>query len=139
MDFDALNVAKVYNQARRMPPQALRIWQRAILKYLPKTDIASLLDLGCGSGRFEPFLRQMFPKAKIFGIEPAKDMLAEAKKSFTDPNTEFLAGRAEQIPLGNEAVETVFLSMVFHTFEDRAKALGEIRRVLKPGGCVIVR
>ncbi len=53
--------------------------------------------------------------------------------------TTCLPGSAEVVPLPDGVADLVFLSMVYHHIRDRAKAHGEFRRVLKPGGWLCIR
>jgi SAM-dependent methyltransferase len=51
----------------------------------------------------------------------------------------FVAGSAEGIPLDDCTSDIVFMSQVFHHIADKALALREIRRVLRPGGRFVLR
>jgi ubiquinone/menaquinone biosynthesis C-methylase UbiE len=90
---------------------------------------ASLLDVGCGTGiAAEPFAANGFP---VTGIDPSDAMLAKAKERV--PNATFVKGTAEALPFPNERFDVVISAQAFH-FVDRARAIAEAIRVLRPAG-----
>lgn len=139
MDFDKLQIAKAYISARKLNPNAAKVWEQAILKYVDPALVHSVLDLGCGTGRFIPFLQELFPSAKIIGIDPSKEMLAEAKNALVDSSVGLIEGAAEDIPVKDGSVDLVFMVMVYHTLEDKQKAVTEIKRILKSQGHVVIK
>jgi len=87
-----------------------------------------VLDLGCGEGRYLKHLATQFPKLKFIGVDP----LVEAGMG------QIRRGSAYQIPLEDGSVEFIYTWAVLQHVGDLSRALGEIRRVLKPGGTVII-
>ena len=55
------------------------------------------------------------------------------------PNVFYVAGCAEQLPLREECLVAAFLSNVYHHIADKPACASELRRVLKPGGRVLIR
>jgi ubiquinone/menaquinone biosynthesis C-methylase UbiE len=97
-----------------------------------------VLEIGIGSGLNLPY----YDPAKVervIGLDPAEEMLRFAKrKSGTLPfPVEYLALEGERIPLERESVDTVLVTYTLCTIPDALKALGGMRRVLKPGGQLI--
>lgn len=136
VSFDQLKIAKVYDRARTLPPRTLALWRKILLRFLPKSKMKKILDLGAGTGLFAAFLRDTF-QAQVVGVEPSRQMLSEAKR-LRQKNTRFLPGKAENIPLPAKTVDLVFLSMIFPHLGSVRKALSEIIRVLRPAGFVVV-
>ncbi len=101
-------------------------------------SIRQILDLGCGTGRFSQALATRFD-ADVVAVDPSRKMLAIARDKPHEPRLRYVEGRAEAIPLEAESVDMVFTSMTFHHFTDRALAASECRRVLRPGGVLLVR
>lgn len=94
---------------------------------------ASILDVGCGSGiASEPFAMNGFP---VTGVDPSQAMLAAAAQRL--PNATFVKGEAEALPFPNERFDVVISAQTFH-WVDRARALSEAYRVLRPGGIIAI-
>ena len=91
-----------------------------------------VLDVGCGTGRFLRAAALRWPKAVLTGVDPAPRMIAEARR--LDERPDFMVGMAESLPVEDRSVDLAVSSMSFHHWADQQKALGEIVRVLVPGG-----
>lgn len=87
-----------------------------------------ILDLGCSCGGSVAGLRQRFPAAWLFGLDAEPAMLRQVK------GMPVVTARAQSLPLRAESVDLVWSNLLLHWLEERASALAEIRRVLKPGG-----
>ncbi len=105
-------------------PEALE-WLRDIVGVGPGLKV---LELGAGTGKFMPLLRQC--GATFMAVEPIDAMRAQLTADF--PEAQALAGSAEAIPLPDASVDAVVCAEAFHWFANVA-ALQEIRRVLAPG------
>jgi len=104
--------------------------ERALLSLLPPGE--SLLEVGAGTGYW---LRRL-PYPKRVGLEPSEAMrrLGEARA----PEAAWVAGRGEALPFPQGAFDVVLLFTVLEFVEDVEKTLAEARRVLKPGGALLV-
>jgi SAM-dependent methyltransferase len=89
----------------------------------------SAADLGAGTGKFLPAL--LATGADIIAIEPVASMLAQLSAQY--PQVRILNAAAQAIPLADATLDAVVCATAFHWFATR-EALGEIHRVLKPGG-----
>ena len=139
MDYDDTDIAVAYDLGRSHGPEVLDLWMSTVSSYLDeRAAITSILDLGCGTGRFSEALAVHFG-AEVIGIDPSKKMLEQARSKQTDPRVRFQAGSAEAIPLPDESVDLVFMSMIFHHLQDPALAARECRRVLRKGGTAFLR
>lgn len=97
-----------------------------------------VLEVGFGSGLNLPF----YDRAKvefIWGLEPSSGMRQRASKNVSKSPLEvrWLDLPSEAIPLEDNSVDTVLLTYTLCTIPDWHRALGEMRRVLKPGGQLI--
>jgi ubiquinone/menaquinone biosynthesis C-methylase UbiE len=127
------NQHAVYAKGRALDAASTEIWLELYEKHGPRVRPARVLDLGSGTGRFTPLLAQVFG-GPIYGVEPSDKMRATAEAQAAGPAIAYLAGRAEAIPLEDDSVDLVLTCLSFHHVRDRATAVAEIARVLKPGG-----
>lgn len=93
------------------------------------------LELGCGTGIF--LEKVATTGARIVGLDLSADLLAKARARLGGaPNVVLLRGDAEHLPYAASSFDVVYGSSVLHHL-DLDRALGEIFRVLRPGGrCV---
>lgn len=99
---------------------------------------ALLVDVGCGTGiSSRLFARRGVP---VVGVEPNADMQAQAEAEPAPPGCpvpRYCEGRAEATGLAAGTADVVLAAQAFHWFEPAA-ALREFRRILKPGGWVVL-
>jgi ubiquinone/menaquinone biosynthesis C-methylase UbiE len=93
---------------------------------------ASVLDVGCGTGRLLRQAHTYWPEAQLIGVDPANGMIEMAKR--LTPNATFLTGMAEALPLQDASVDLALSTISFHHWQDQAAGIQEIARVLRPGG-----
>lgn len=100
--------------------------------------LATILDLGCGSGWAARLMAESASAGRVVGIDVSDEMVRLAREESVDyPNAEFQVASAEQLPF-NEAEFTHAFSMEsLYYYADIERALGEIRRVLKPAGLFV--
>jgi ubiquinone/menaquinone biosynthesis C-methylase UbiE len=95
-----------------------------------------VLDLGAGTGANFPYLDA---GADLLAAEPDPYMLKRARRRARalGLSVTFLPDAAESLSLDAASVDTVLVTLVLCTVDDPARALEEIRRVLKPGGTLL--
>lgn len=133
IDYDA-RLHAVYATGRRMSPDALHSWMRALARHLPPTRPLAWLDLGSGTGRMTPSLADAFG-GPAHGVEPSDRMRAQAP---AHPAVTYSAGSAEHVPLPDASCDAALLFFVWHHVAGRAAAAAELHRVVKPGGTLFV-
>jgi ubiquinone/menaquinone biosynthesis C-methylase UbiE len=138
MDYDATDIAVAYDRGRDHGPEVLSLWMNVVSSYVEGQRTKTILDLGCGTGRFSEALRAHFD-AEVFGIDPSKKMLEQARSKPHDARIRYEVGRGESIPLPDNSVDLIFMSMVFHHFDNPSLAARECRRVLRNGGTGFLR
>ena len=94
----------------------------------------SLLDVGGGTGLVTEQLGSGIQRLVV--LEPGAS--ARKKGARRRPFLEFVEGMAEAIPLPDSSFDRVAATGSFHHFTDAAAGLGEIRRVLAPGGRLVI-
>lgn len=110
-------------------------YQRA--KVVPRAK-GRVLEIGFGAGHNLPFY-DAAQVTQLWALEPSQEMRARAASRVAQspiPIT-FLDLPSEEIPLQSEEADTVLVTYTLCTIPDVHKALGEMRRVLKPGGTMI--
>lgn len=127
-----------YHAARAMPAESRRIWAEALARRAPARRPLTVLDLGSGTGRLTGLLAEVFG-GPVWGVEPSFRMREQAEAQPARPAVRYLPGRAEAVPLAEGACDLVVLFLSLHHVRDREAAAREIRRVLAPGGRVLVR
>jgi 2-polyprenyl-6-hydroxyphenyl methylase/3-demethylubiquinone-9 3-methyltransferase len=93
-----------------------------------------LLDVGCGGGLLaEPFARAGF---EVTGIDPAPESIetARAHASLSGLCIEYRNGAGERLPFADGTFHHVACCDVLEHVEDVERVIGEIARVLEPGG-----
>jgi ubiquinone/menaquinone biosynthesis C-methylase UbiE len=138
MDYDKTEIATTYNQARDHGPEFLRQWMDIVHANVGSKNVRTVIDLGCGTGRFSEGLADCF-NATVVAIDPSHKMLAEARSHRPHPRVLYARGSAEFIPVMTDSVDVVFISMVFHHFTDPRAAAEECARVLRPKGHLCLR
>jgi len=94
-------------------------------------------DLGCGTGQVSeslaPFVR------RVVSVDSSAEMLAAARARLGGvENVEVRAGELEALPVGDGELDAALLFLVLHYVAEPAAALAEARRVLRPGGVLLV-
>ena len=97
-----------------------------------------VLDIGSGAGIDSLIAaNKVGPGGKVTGVDMTDAMLAKARASAITAgmtNVEFIKSQAENLPVSDESVDVVISNGVLNLIPDKAGVLGELYRVLKPGG-----
>ncbi|MFF9564361.1 class I SAM-dependent methyltransferase [Leifsonia sp. NPDC014704] len=95
-----------------------------------------ILDAGCGSGPLSAALRER--GAIMSGFDGSPAMIELARRRLGDQVPLHVADLASSLPFADDAFDDVMASLVLHYLEDWTGPLGELRRLIKPGGRLIV-
>jgi SAM-dependent methyltransferase len=123
VDYDRM--AAGYDRGRALPLEGLREWRAALAAHLPATGGSPVLDLGAGTGLFAAAIATWFD-ARVVAVEPSEGMRRRARQARPHPRVLLVGGTAERLPL-------------IHHFADLPGCARELRRVLRPGGPVLIR
>ncbi|MET9357021.1 methyltransferase domain-containing protein [Streptomyces sp. NPDC006617] len=122
----------VLDSADRMPGAArLRARSYELLSLVPDSTV---VDVGCGAGRAVVELAERGVHA--IGVDPSPRMLAAARERW--PEAEFREAGAEELPFAGGSVRGYRADKVFHVLQEPARAVAEARRVLCPGGRIVL-
>ncbi|MDB4961963.1 MAG: phospholipid methyltransferase [Myxococcales bacterium] len=95
-----------------------------------------VLEVGVGSGLNLPLLDPQHITSFV-GLDPSPPLLARAAARISRVPTTLVAGTAEALPFDGARFDTVLLTYTLCSVDDPARALAEIRRVLRPGGVLV--
>jgi ubiquinone/menaquinone biosynthesis C-methylase UbiE len=96
------------------------------------------VDLGCGPGVSTFELARVLPNAVLVGIDVASRMLNEARRRERSSRITWLRGDSACLPLATQSVDACTGHSFLYLVADRRATLAEIRRVLKPGGRLVL-
>jgi len=137
--IDKKNIADSFSKAATTYDSAAQL-QREIgeqlLVMLPTRSPQRVLDLGCGTGTFSPWLQKKFPQAEVISLDIAMGMLRAARSS---GRTRFnICGDAESLPLQTASIDVIFSNLAIQWCQQPECLFAEIYRVLKPGGVCLL-
>ncbi len=133
--------ARAYDRLSHMPQFALlrALVVRELRKYQPHGTLA---DIGCGPGYLLGVLAHAFPSLHLVGIDLSKEMIETAAHNFEavgmGERVEFRVGDSEQLPLGDGSLDFAVSSFSLHHWSGPQRAIGEMHRVLKPSGQMLL-
>lgn len=114
-----------------------RIWFDGGREWLGERARGRVLEVAIGTGRSLPH----YPSdVSITGIELSPEMLAVARRraGALDREVDLREGDAEQLPVGEASFDTVVCALALCTIPSPVAAIGEMRRVLVPGGRLLL-
>ena len=101
----------------------------------------SLLDIGCGTGRFLDSLKQAWPRLPALGLDMSEPYVRYAKRHLKRwSRINLTVGNAESLPVLDESQDAVTSIFVFHELPPKVRRIvfHECARVLKPGGRLVL-
>jgi demethylmenaquinone methyltransferase/2-methoxy-6-polyprenyl-1,4-benzoquinol methylase len=136
------NIAPTYDKLNRIMTMGIDIlWRRKAVKMLAKYNPKIMADVATGTGDFAIESMRLKP-TKIIGIDISPQMLEVGKQKMKakglDKTIEMLLGDSESLKLEDNAVDAITIGFGVRNFEDLKKGLSEVRRILRPGGAVVI-
>jgi len=95
-----------------------------------------VLDVGCGEGYGSAMLTER--AQHVIGIDKSEEAIAHAAAKYAQRNVEFRCACAEQLPFPDASFDVVVCLELIEHAKDHIAVMEEIRRVLKPGGVLIL-
>ena len=127
-------MAKVYGAFMLVFP----VWKKWIKNVIPHIKGNTILEISFGNG----YLMSQYAsnQHEIYGIDYNEKMVEVTRKKMKDKGLDIhlLKGNVEKLPFPDNSFDTIINTMAFTGYPDGNKALGEINRVLKPGGRLLL-
>ncbi len=113
-------------------------WIETFLKRKPRGNI---LDLGCGNGNhLELYLNHVAQGGSVCGIDREASLIAEAKSRYAAASNLSLqvGSMDDRLPFEDGHFDLCFSNFAIYNATDPRKTIGELKRVLKPGGELVL-
>jgi len=115
--------------------------KQVIASLLEPQDGLTVLDVGTGTGADACQIAAMVaPRGKVVGVDLSADMIAEARKraATADLPVEFVQGDAQALDFADASFDRCRAERIFIHLPDPMAGIGELVRVTRPGGLVVV-
>lgn len=110
-------------------------WKRILIENLPSMEAPRCLDIACGSGDLSLELALRFPRGYVVGIDLTPAMIERARERNSYSNVEFaIEDMCHMGLIATESIDIVTGGYALRNAQNLDELLGEIRRVLRPGG-----
>lgn len=93
-----------------------------------------VLDVGCGPGALTGELVERFGPSSVAAVDPSQSFVSAARERY--PGVDFQLASAENLPFDDATFDAVLAQLVVHFTSEPVRALGEMKRVTRPGGIV---
>jgi ubiquinone/menaquinone biosynthesis C-methylase UbiE len=124
-----------YDQSRRY--ESLRDTYPAIVAEAVSFPFGTMLDIGCGTGALLQMIQERKKDARLFGVDLSEKMIHVAKAKL-GKMADLRVSDSEKLPFPNAAFDLVMCTYSFHHYPNPGAVLSEVRRVLAPGGRLIM-
>ena len=137
------NIAFRYDFLNRFLSAGIDVgWRKKAIRQLVSSNPKNILDVATGTGDFALTCYEILKPEKITGIDISEGMLdigrKKIEKAGLEQKIELLKGDSEAILFDDNTFDAVTVAFGVRNFENLEKGLDEIKRVLKPGGKLIV-
>jgi ubiquinone/menaquinone biosynthesis C-methylase UbiE len=108
-----------------------------VMEAIQGIKFKKVLDLGCGTGAILEQISHAYSTVELFGLDLSENMLTQATYRLGS-KAKLSTGDAENLPYEDDSFDLVCCVESFHHYPNPAKALSEIKRVLKSGGTFLL-
>ena len=130
-------IAPVYDQGNRLLSFGLAShWRQQAVASFRAHPPQRVLDVACGTGDFVVAVLDASPASEVIGLDFSEEMLCLARKKVSTAT--FVQGDVLALPFDAGHFDAVTVGFGLRNFVNIPKALSEMARVLKPGGCLVI-
>jgi SAM-dependent methyltransferase len=126
-------LAPSYDRYRGLSASTIEHWLEKLIQAGGVTSASKVLDIGCGTGRLAIPLKEA-TGAEVFGLDISAEMLEQAKSKRGAEALHWILGDAQALPFPEGSFDFTLMCLVLHHIADKACAISEMYRVLRPGG-----
>lgn len=105
--------------------------QSLLIGFLGGIEVASLLDVGAGTGRMLAKIKEIYPGIEVKGVEPSPDLRAVSVERWGLKPGQIVEGDATKLPFADASVDVVSAFGILHHIKDHARAVAELARVAR--------
>lgn len=135
---DYHKIAPFYDKGRLLSEQNLKLWLNLFAERSKTARGVSLLDLGCGTGRFAiPLERDM--GFGVTGADSSQEMLSKAREKDKEGLITWDFVDAHSLKYLDHSFNIILMSHLLHHVERPTIVIDECKRVLKPSGVILIR
>lgn len=126
---------RLERQARIATPLEL-----SFLRQLGLAPSSTLLDVGCGPGVFTEAMSSLVPEGRAIGLDAEAALVRRGRRRLAGANdgVRLVHASAEDMPFDNAEFDLAYARFLFQHLPRPQSVLGEMTRVVKPGGRVVV-
>ncbi len=139
--FDA--IAERYDLLNRLMSMGIdHRWRKKAARALALSGAGTVIDVATGTGDLALAIARMYRDVRVVGVDPAAKMLAIAEKKISKKaateRVRVELGDAQNLAFGVAEFDGATIAFGIRNVPDRAKGLAEMRRVVRPGGKVVL-
>lgn len=115
-------------------------WSRPVaakfLDWLDVPDGLDWLEVGCGTGALSSAIVERCRPKRLVAVDPSQGFVDKARENVSESYAEFRVGDAQALTQDAASCDVVASALMLNFVPDKAQALGEMKRVARPGGVV---
>ncbi len=137
------NIAPTYDQMNHLMSMHIdKVWRRRAVKQLRPFAPQEVLDIATGTGDFALLIARMLHPKRIVGIDLSEGMMEIARRKVAARGLgeviTFAKGDCTALEVADATYDAATIAFGIRNFEEIDKALGELHRVLRPGGHLVI-
>lgn len=140
-NVDQAGSAEVYVESIRQLQGQMEVFQKRTSDLLQATDGHRILDAGCGSGvNLIRLAKLVAPNGEVVGVDVSSQLLKEAQKNIARESLpiKVQSGDVRNLDFEEGSFDRVYAERLLQHLDQPSLVLRELRRVLRPGGRVVV-